>query len=124
MSARGRKVAVIAGGLGLAALYLWGVSGLPPTGVYRGPYGIVLNQTAVSERHSTDIVAAVNFDYRGFDTLGEEFILFASVIGAALLLRKHKDEEEQERNSKSNSSEDKAASRRPPPPSDAVRTLG
>lgn len=125
MSARGRKVAVIAGGLGLAALYLWGASGLPPAGEYRGPYGIVLNQVAVSERHSTDIVTSVNFDYRGFDTLGEEFILFASVIGAALLLRKHKDEEEaQEKDSKDGSGEDEAASRRPPPTSDAVRTLG
>ncbi|MFL5344545.1 MAG: MnhB domain-containing protein [Hyalangium sp.] len=123
MSARGRKVAVIAGGLGLAALYLWGASGLPPAGVYHGPYGIVLNQVAVTERHSTDIVTSVNFDYRGFDTLGEEFILFASVIGAALLLRKQKDEAEQGEDSK-DSGEDKAASRRPPPPSDAVRTLG
>jgi len=27
------------------------------------------------------------FDYRGFDTMGEEFILFASVVGVVLLLR-------------------------------------
>jgi multicomponent Na+:H+ antiporter subunit B len=32
-------------------------------------------------------VTAVVFDYRGFDTLGEEFILFAAVLGAVLLLR-------------------------------------
>jgi len=124
MSARGRKVAVLVGGLGLAGLYLWGVSGLPPAGKYQGPYGIVLNQVAVSERHSTDIVTSVNFDYRGFDTMGEEFILFASVIGASLLLRKHKDEEEKEKKSEDSSGEDKAANRRPPSPSDAVRTLG
>ena len=29
----------------------------------------------------------MNFDFRGFDTLGEEFILFVSVIGAVVLLR-------------------------------------
>jgi multicomponent Na+:H+ antiporter subunit B len=33
------------------------------------------------------VVGAVTFDYRGFDTLGEEFILFAAAIGTALLLR-------------------------------------
>lgn len=124
MSARGRKVAVLAGGLGLVGLYVWGTSGLPPAGQYHGPYGIVLNQVAVSERHSTDIVTSVNFDYRGFDTLGEEFILFASVIGVTLLLRKHKDEEEQGKGSEAGSGEDQAASRHPPPTSDAVRTLG
>jgi multicomponent Na+:H+ antiporter subunit B len=32
-------------------------------------------------------VNAVTYDIRGFDTLGEEFILFAAVIGVVLLLR-------------------------------------
>jgi multicomponent Na+:H+ antiporter subunit B len=72
---------------GLAALLLWAVAGLPDFGHYRGPYGKVLNSVAVGERHATNVVAAVVFDYRGFDTLGEEFILFASVMGVALLLR-------------------------------------
>jgi multicomponent Na+:H+ antiporter subunit B len=39
------------------------------------------------ERHATDIVNAINYDYRAFDTLGEEFILFASVLGVLLLFR-------------------------------------
>ena len=39
----------------------------------------------VAERHATDLVTAVNFDFRGFDTLGEEFILFVSVLGVALI---------------------------------------
>ena len=33
------------------------------------------------------MVAAVVFDYRGLDTLGEEFILFAAVSGVVMLLR-------------------------------------
>jgi multicomponent Na+:H+ antiporter subunit B len=121
---------VLAGGLGLGALYLWGVLGLPPAGEYRGPYGIVLNQVAVSERHATDVVSAVNFDYRAIDTLGEEFILFSSVVGVALLLRKHKDEKEEEKEaeeggeSRNDSEEDRSANRHPPPPSDAIRALG
>jgi multicomponent Na+:H+ antiporter subunit B len=39
----------------------------------------------------TNVVAAVVFDYRGFDTLGEEFILFGAVMGVALLLRQVED---------------------------------
>ena len=72
---------------GLTALLLWAVAGLPDFGHYRGPYGKVLNSVAVGERHTTNVVAAVVFDYRGVDTMGEEFILFASVMGVALLLR-------------------------------------
>ena len=72
---------------GLAALLLWSVAGLPDFGHYRGPYGTILNHVAPSERRVTNVVASVVFDYRGFDTLGEEFILFASVMGVALLLR-------------------------------------
>jgi multicomponent Na+:H+ antiporter subunit B len=41
---------------------------------------------------ATDLVTALNFDFRGFDTLGEEFILFASVLGIALILRELRDE--------------------------------
>jgi multicomponent Na+:H+ antiporter subunit B len=72
---------------GLGALLLWAVAGLADFGHYHGVYGTTLNSVAVGERHTTNVVAAVVFDYRGFDTLGEEFILFGSVIGVALLLR-------------------------------------
>lgn len=60
---------------------------LPPWGSYRGPYGDVLAQVAVYERHATDTVNAVNYDYRAVDTLGEEFILFTAVLGVTMLLR-------------------------------------
>ena len=72
---------------GLLGLMLWGFAGLPDFGDYRGPYGDILNRVAVPERSTTDVVTAVNFDYRGFDTLVEEFILFAAVIGVASILR-------------------------------------
>jgi multicomponent Na+:H+ antiporter subunit B len=78
---------------GLAALLLWAVSGLHSFGEYPGPYGTVLNSVAVDQRHATNVVAAVVFDYRGFDTLGEELILFASVVGVALLLREVRPEQ-------------------------------
>jgi multicomponent Na+:H+ antiporter subunit B len=104
--------AVVAGGL-----LLWGLTALPPYGIYPGPYGDVLNAVAVGERKATNVVAAVTFDYRGVDTLGEEYILFAAVVGVAVLLRAQRDEVE-------NPPDEDAADRRAPGTSNAVRVLG
>jgi multicomponent Na+:H+ antiporter subunit B len=94
---RGPRLAVfLVGAAGLAVLLGWGIGGLPPFGVYRGPYGDIINRSVVPERHTTEAVGAVVMDYRGFDTLGEEFILLTSVAGVALLLRTARDEEEVE----------------------------
>ena len=94
---RRARVAVFAVAVGgLAALLLAAVVDLPAFGHYRGVYGQQLLREAVPERHTTNVVTAIVFDYRGFDTLGEEFILFASVVGVALLLRRHRDSEDHE----------------------------
>jgi multicomponent Na+:H+ antiporter subunit B len=76
----------------LAVVLVHGLAGLPAFGDYHGVYGTVLDRVAVSERHATDVVTAVNFDYRGLDTMGEEFILFAASIGLVVLLREQRDE--------------------------------
>lgn len=89
---------------------------LPPTGQYRGPYGDLVNAVTVPERNVTDTVTAVNFDIRGFDTLGEEFILFVSVMGVMLLLRPQENEPRQRH-------EDRDKGRRAVPISDAVRVM-
>jgi multicomponent Na+:H+ antiporter subunit B len=99
------------------ALLLWGLTGLPNYGVYPGPYGDVLNQVAVAERKATNVVAAVTFDYRGVDTMGEEYILFAAVVGVAVLLRAQRGEVEEP-------PDEDAADRRAPGTSNAVRVLG
>jgi multicomponent Na+:H+ antiporter subunit B len=57
-------------------------------------YGLVVNGVELTARHATDYVTALNFDLRAFDTLGEEYILFASVLGVTLLLRVMRDEDE------------------------------
>jgi multicomponent Na+:H+ antiporter subunit B len=93
---RARLLVFLLGAAGVAALLAWGMAGLPPFGVYPGPYGDVINASVVEERHTTEAVGAVVMDYRGFDTLGEEFILLTSVAGVALLLRTARDEEEVE----------------------------
>lgn len=60
---------------------------MPAFGHHPLPYGDAINRTAVAERHVTNMVTAVNFDYRAFDTLGEELMLVAAVSGTLVLLR-------------------------------------
>lgn len=81
-------------GPGLGAVLVLGLRGLPAFGDYHGVYGRVVNGVTLATRHATDIVTALNFDIRAFDTLGEEFILFAAVAGVALLLRHMRDEDD------------------------------
>jgi multicomponent Na+:H+ antiporter subunit B len=73
-------------------LLFWSLVGLPGFGHYHWPYGKLLNAVAVNERHTTNVVGVTVFDYRGFDTLGEEFILFTAVVGVSLLLRKDRED--------------------------------
>jgi multicomponent Na+:H+ antiporter subunit B len=74
-------------GVGLALLLVWGLSGLHPFGDYPGPYGDIIAHVAPVQRHMVNTVTAVVFDYRGFDTMGEELLLFAAASAASLLLR-------------------------------------
>src|ERR1700756_5420712 len=78
----------------LGVVLVLGLGGLPDFGNYHGVYGRVLSGIGVTERHATDLVTALNFDFRAFDTLGEEFILFGSVLGVVLILRQLRDEQE------------------------------
>jgi multicomponent Na+:H+ antiporter subunit B len=87
MSRRTRLLLLVPALLGLGALFAWAIAGLPAFGDYRGPYGFVLNRIVVPLRHTTNVVMGTNFDVRGVDTMGEEFILYASVVGVTLLLR-------------------------------------
>ncbi|HEV2279774.1 MAG TPA: MnhB domain-containing protein [Acidobacteriaceae bacterium] len=93
MNRRFRLILFFVGALGVGAIYCAGARNMPPWGAYRGPYGDVISGLAVFERHATDTVNAITYDYRGFDTLGEEFILFSAVTGVMLLLRPQKGEE-------------------------------
>jgi len=103
-------------GTGLAAFYLWGLSGLPGFGNYPGPYGPAILRIAVAQTNATGVVSAINFDYRGFDTVGEEFILFVAATGVAIVLRTLRGERER-------AAVDEAADRDVPPTSSAVRMV-
>lgn len=121
MSRRGRLVVFSGSAIVFFLLYFSAARGLPPWGHYKGPYGDVINQVGVFERHATDLVSAVNFDYRGFDTLGEEFILFISVVGVTLLLRQQPEEAKDGQDTVAKN--DEALGRAAPEPSDATKVM-
>ena len=98
---------------GLIACYLWAFAGLPGFGNYPGPYGQEILKHAIAQTNATGVVSAINFDYRGFDTVGEEFILFTAAAGMSVVLRKLRGEHEQRAKS--------PYDRDLPPTSDAIR---
>jgi multicomponent Na+:H+ antiporter subunit B len=62
------------------------------------------------------VVSAVNFEYRGFDTVGEEFILFIAAIGVATVLRHLRGEREDPAGAAAPTEDE-------PAPSEAIRYL-
>jgi len=82
----------LASGAVLGTVVLWALAGLPDFGNFHGRVGTLLDRVAVHERHASNVISTVVFDYRGFDTLGEELILFAAAMGVALILRSIRDE--------------------------------
>jgi len=77
-----------------AAFMMWGVFCMPRFGSSQHPYGDIASKITISNLSINNAVTAVTFDIRGFDTLGEEFILFTAVVGILLLLRLQKEEHE------------------------------
>jgi multicomponent Na+:H+ antiporter subunit B len=94
LSRRARLSLFALAGAGMAAVLVIGFTGLPDFGDYEGVYGHVIDGIGVTLRHGTDLITLLNFDVRAFDTLGEEFILFASVLGIVLILRQLRGEQE------------------------------
>ncbi len=112
-----RRWIFLIGAAGLVAFVLWGLLGLPGFGRYPGPYGFIINRLALRQTHATGTVSAINFDYRGFDTVGEEFILFAAAAGVSTVLRRLRGERAQR------SAVDEAADRDVPATSGPVRMV-
>lgn len=87
MSGRGRTFVFVGSAVVVFALALYGASGLPQFGAFSGAYADLILRVATVERNAYNVPTAVNFDYRGFDTLGEEFIFFTSVTGLLFMFR-------------------------------------
>jgi multicomponent Na+:H+ antiporter subunit B len=112
---RGARLCVFGvGALGLAVAFLLAFDALPHFGTQSHPYGDRAVRAALDHKTS-NAVTSLAFDQRGFDTIGEEFILVLAVLGGTLLLRAREDEE------KDHTSDDAPRS---PEVSDAVRLTG
>jgi multisubunit Na+/H+ antiporter MnhB subunit len=61
-----------------------------PTHTAMDDYFIAHSQSEIA---ANNVVTAVVFDYRGFDTLGEATVLFTAVIAVLSLFRKLKEDE-------------------------------
>lgn len=121
MSRRARMWLLAPALAGTMALVVWGFTGLPDFGHYKGAYGKLLAKVAVPERKATDIVVSTTFDFRGFDTLGEEMILFTAALGLVVLLREQRGEEEEEEEADDDKEGDPGREHRT---SDALRIFG
>ncbi len=92
MSPRLRLVVFAIACLCLAPAAVHIARSMPTFGAHPLPYGDAINAAAPTQRHVSNMVSAVNFDYRGFDTLGEEFMLLCAVTGTTILLRGNRGE--------------------------------
>jgi multicomponent Na+:H+ antiporter subunit B len=114
VSRRPARRGLLAVGLaGAGAMLALSLGDLPRFGDVLHPYADRAVSAAVAQ-HTANAVSSVNFDQRAFDTVGEEFILFAAAVAAMHLLRRMRDEEA------------RAGVRQPGPPDtwDAVRLTG
>ena len=53
-------------------------------------------QQNLTETHAVNDVTSIVFDFRGYDTMGEAFILITAVAGSAVILYKAKKEKKEE----------------------------
>ncbi|SEL27097.1 MnhB domain-containing protein [Streptacidiphilus jiangxiensis] len=91
MTARARLLMFLVAAAVIAVFFAVAYVRLPAFGSASHPYGDRAVAAALDHR-TANVISSVNFDTRAFDTLGEESILFGTVLGATLLLRRARDE--------------------------------
>jgi multicomponent Na+:H+ antiporter subunit B len=93
---RGLRWVVLGVGVaGFGAVLVLAFLGMPQFGSSHHPYRDIA-VPAATQHVTPNVVSSVNFDQRAIDTLGEETILFGSVLAVAALLRPAEDEETQQ----------------------------
>lgn len=58
-----------------------------------GAAAIIVQQN-LAKTHAVNDVTSIVFDFRGYDTMGEAFILMLTISGVIVLLRKTKEEKQ------------------------------
>lgn len=111
MTRQARTAVLLVGLVGLGVLLVAALLAAPRSGRESHPYGDATTQNALQRKNTANVISSINFDQRGFDTLGEEFLLFTSVLGAVVLLRPSPGDKQVELSDA-------------PEPLDAVRAMG
>lgn len=68
------------------AFYVSGILNAMPS-TYEGVAKYMVDYT-IQKTHALNAVTAIVFDFRGYDTLGESFVLYTAVTGVAVILKK------------------------------------
>ncbi|MDQ3973059.1 MAG: sodium:proton antiporter [Actinomycetota bacterium] len=95
MTLRLRRAVFLLAALPLGAFFAWGVVDLARRVRFDDLVGSYYLGVAIEEIKSYNVVTTVVFDYRGADTMIEQLILFAAVVGADLLLRRQPTEQKE-----------------------------
>ena len=78
------------------ALMLYATGGLPDRGDTQAPADIHVSpfyiEHTIEDTETPNIVTSVLADYRGYDTLGETFVIFTAGLACILILMKRKAE--------------------------------
>jgi multicomponent Na+:H+ antiporter subunit B len=73
-----------------AALMLYATSGLPERGDTQAPDDLHVIpfyvERTIEDTHTPNIVTSVLADYRGYDTLGETFVIFTAGLACILIM--------------------------------------
>lgn len=88
MSARTRAVLALCACVVLGGPVAVGLLDMPAAGQVIAPYGVLMTELAVAERHAMNAVSAVLFDIRSFDTLAELLALFTASAGLHVIFRR------------------------------------
>jgi multicomponent Na+:H+ antiporter subunit B len=71
----------------LAVALLLAFSEAPPITAPLGDVAQLYNKQTIAETSATNVIAAINFDWRAYDTIGEASILLTAVTGVTALMR-------------------------------------
>lgn len=118
MSARLRTIVFVVGAVGVAAALVPALVQLTAVDAFADLIATYYLEVGVEQRESYNVVSSVIFDYRGFDTMFEQLILFSAVVGVSLLLRVQREEVEERE------AHDSLPSRDVPSTSGALRLAG
>lgn len=61
-----------------------------------GAAGAIVQQN-LEKSHAVNDVTSIVFDFRGYDTMGESFILITAVAGSIVILSSHKKSKEEDK---------------------------